>query len=667
MTEQRLKVAVPAPFSDALDYLPGDELPLLPGMRVLVPLGRRQIVGVVVCAPEWIESGDGLRCRPVSRRLDADPTVSAEVLSLCQWAASYYHHPLGEVLAAALPGALRKPPSARARPPRARRPRAVAIASGAASAKNVLSDEQAAVVGALAQESEFQVSLLEGVTGSGKTEIYLNRVQAVLDQGRQALVLTPEIGLTPQLEARFRERFGEAVALFHSGLTERARADAWQAAREGRCRVLVGTRSAVFTPLPQLGLIVVDEEHDPSYKQQEGFRYSARDVAIVRGQRAGVPVILGSATPSLESLHNVARGRYRHLRLLARPGERRLPKVRLLDLRTVKLRDGLAPELVESISRHLDQGGQALLFVNRRGYAPALLCHDCGWLAPCPHCDARMTLHRVRGRLICHHCGSEARVPLRCGSCAGSELIPVGQGTERIEDALRRLFPDIRVERIDSDRARRAGELERLLADIRNRDIRLLVGTQMLAKGHDFDGLTLVGVVDVDQALYSGDFRAVERMGQLLTQVAGRAGRGAVAGEVIVQTHQPDHPQLQCWLREGYAGLSKGLLEERRDMGYPPSAHLALLRADALDAGAALQFLKSAASEVGGSGGVDTLGPIPAPMERRANRFRAQLLLRSANRAALQRSLTQLVPRIGALPGARKLRWSIDVDPIDLY
>jgi primosomal protein N' (replication factor Y) len=664
MTEQRLKVAVPAPFPEALDYLP-HELPLEPGMRVQVPLGRRQVVGVVVRAPEWTEADDGLRCRPVTRRLDDEPLIPADVLWLCQWAATYYRYPLGEVLAAALPGTLRKAPPARPRAVRARPPRAVR-SQAPPSAPHPPNAEQAQVLAALAEPGDFQVSLLEGVTGSGKTEIYLHRVQAALDAGKQALVLTPEIGLTPQLEARFRERFGDAVAVFHSGLTERTRADAWQAARAGRCRVLVGTRSAVFTPMPQLGLIVIDEEHDASYKQQEGFRYSARDVAIVRGQRAGLPVILGSATPSLESLHNVSRGRYRHLRLATRPGERRLPKVRLLDLRGIKLRDGLAPELAQAVATHLEQGGQALLFVNRRGYAPSLLCHDCGWLAPCPHCDARMTLHRSRGRLLCHHCGSEAQVPLRCGSCGGPELIPVGQGTERIEDGLRRLFPDVRVERIDSDRTRRAGELERLFGDIRNRDIRILVGTQMLAKGHDFDGLTLVGVVDTDQALYSADFRAIERMGQLLTQVAGRAGRGSVPGEVLVQTHQPDHPQLQCWMREGYSGLSRRLLDERREMGFPPSAHLALLRADALDAGAALRFLREVAAQISGAG-IDALGPIPAPMERRANRFRAQLLLRSTDRVALQGSLGQLLPRIAAIPGSRRVRWSLDVDPIDLY
>lgn len=663
MTEQRLKVAVLAPLPEPLDYSPGELPGLLPGMRVQVPLGRRQVIGVVLGAPQWVERDDGLRCRPVSVALDEAPLIPVDILELCRWASGYYHHPIGEVLAAALPAALRRPSPSRSRATRARARDGI---SPGTSSPHPPTPEQADVLAQLAEGSGFQVSLLEGVTGSGKTEVYLHRVQSALDAGQQALVLTPEIGLTPQLEARFRERFGDAVAVFHSGLTEKVRGEAWRAALDGRCRVLVGTRSAVFTPLPQLGLIVVDEEHDSSYKQQEGFRYSARDVAIVRAQRAGVPVILGSATPSLESLHNVARGRYRHLKLAARPGQRQLPKVRLLDLRGAKLRDGMAPGLFDAMARHLDNGGQALLFVNRRGYAPALLCHDCGWLAPCPHCDARMTLHRTRGRLLCHHCGSEARVPLRCGSCGGAELMPVGQGTERIEDGLRRAFPDVRVERIDSDRTARVGELDRLLRQIRDREIRVLVGTQMLAKGHDFDGITLVGVIDADQALFSGDFRAIERMAQVLTQVAGRAGRGAVAGEVLVQTHQPDHPQLQCWLREGYAGLSQRLLDERREMGFPPATHLALLRADALDAGAALHLLRHVASELG-SAGVEALGPIPAPMERKANRYRAQLLLRSADRSALQNCLAQLVPRIGSIPGSRRVRWSIDVDPIDLY
>ena len=664
MTDHRVKVAVPAPFFHALDYLPGD-LDLAPGMRVQVPLGRRQVIGVVTGLERT--TNDEFKCRPVAAVLDEGATLPDDLMQLCTWAAEYYCHPVGEVFAAALPTALRKPKADK--PVRSRKAKAVDTPGGfVAPAPRTPTPEQTSVLAALAaQPPGFGVSLIEGVTGSGKTEIYLHRAQAAVEAGGQALILTPEIGLTPQLVERVRERFGPQAAVFHSGMTERARTQAWQDCRSGRCPVLVGTRSAVFVPMPKLGLIVIDEEHDASFKQQEGFRYSARDVAVVRAQRAGVPVILGSATPSLESLFNAERGRYQHLRLLARAGSARMPRPTLVDLRGLRLRDGLSPALVDAATRHLEAGGQVLVFVNRRGFSPALLCHDCGWQAPCPHCDARMTLHRARGVLICHHCGSDARVPLRCGQCAGTDLVPVGQGTERVEDGLRALFPDVRVERIDSDRARKAGELDRLFADIHSRDIRILVGTQMLAKGHDFDGLTLVGVVDADQALYSADFRAIERMGQLLTQVTGRAGRGATAGEVLVQTHQPDNPQLQRWMRDGYAGLSRELIEERRLTAFPPHAHLALLRADSLDDRAAVEFLRNVKSLLPANHGIDAMGPVPAPMERRANRMRAQLLLRSPRRADLQRVLAWLVPQLDGLPGVRRVRWSIDVDPLDLY
>lgn len=661
MSEHRAKVAVPAPFFHALDYLPGPFV-LAPGMRVQVPLGRRQVVGVVTSVGP-AEDPD-LRCRPISAAFDEVPLLPPATMELCAWAADYYRHPIGDVFAAALPAALRRKPSARKTASR-KRPRESAPSSPATAPQPT--PEQVQVLDALgAQATGFSVSLIEGVTGSGKTEIYLQRVEAAVRANGQALVLTPEIGLTPQLVERFRARFGDAVAAFHSGLTERERADAWHAAHAGRCSVLIGTRSAVFVPMPRLALIVIDEEHDASFKQQDGFRYSARDLAVVRAHRAGVPVILGSATPSLESRYNADRGRYRHFRLQHRAGSARLPRVELMDLRGQKLQGGLSPGLLDATARHLDAGGQVLMFVNRRGYAPALLCHDCGWQMPCPHCDARLTLHRGQGRLLCHHCGSSLRIPTRCAQCNGMDLIPVGQGTERVEETLRRHFADMRIERFDSDRMRRAGELERLLADVRSGEVRILVGTQMLTKGHDFERLSLVGVLDADQAMYSADFRAMERMGQLLTQVSGRAGRSALPGEVFVQTHQPDHPQLQRWLREGYPGLSRDLLEERRQSGFPPFAHLALLRADALGADVALSFLRAVAAAPSPAS-VEILGPVPAPMERRADRVRAQLLLRAHDRMQLQSVLGWLAPRLDDLPGASRVRWSIDVDPVDLY
>lgn len=661
MMEQRVRVAVPAPLFHALDYLAGS-LAIRRGCRVQVPLGRRQVVGIALSEPGIPDAPEQFTCRPVSACLDETPLLPAAILDLCAWASEYYHHPIGEVFAAALPASLRRPDKSGRRKSKAGKPADVTPVPAPAANE----DQRAVLEGLAALPAGFSVSLLEGVTGSGKTEIYLRRVENILAQGGQALVLTPEIGLTPQLVERFRARFGALVSVFHSGLGEKARTEAWRAAQSGTCHVLIGTRSAVFVPLPRLALVVVDEEHDASFKQQEGFRYSARDVAIIRAQQAGVPVILGSATPSLESLYNAERGRYQHFVLPGRARAQDMPRLRLIDTRGVALVHGLAPELLDATQRHLDAGGQVLMFVNQRGYAPALLCHDCGWTAPCPHCDARLTLHRARSRLVCHHCASETRLPTRCGQCAGSTLVPVGQGTERVEDTLREQFPGARIERMDSDRARKAGELDRLLADIRSRAIQILVGTQMLAKGHDFDGLSLVGVVATDQALYSADFRAVERMAQLLTQVSGRAGRGATRGEVLVQTREPEHPQLQAWLRGGYRSLAKSLIEERRVAGLPPFAHLALLRADALEAGSSMTFLRHAADMLHGRG-VDIMGPVPAPMERRANRYRAQLLLRSTHRARLQKLLASSVPELQSLPGARKVRWSVDVDPLDLY
>ena len=667
MMEQRIKVAVPAPFPEALDYLPPeqDSSAIQPGTRVLVPLGRRKLVGIVM-SRTTATAADGLKCRPISEVLDATPLVSGAILQLCRWAASYYHHPIGEVLAAALPARLRQPKPLPVSKRRSTQPQKLVDAASPSAPPRPTIEQSFVLEGLATQPASFNVSLIEGVTGSGKTEIYLRRVAEAVSSGAQALMLTPEIGLTPQLVSRFRERFGDAVGVFHSGLTDKARTEQWLAAAEGSCKVMIGTRSAVFVPLPDLGLILIDEEHDASFKQQDGFRYSARDVAIMRGQQASIPVILGSATPSLESLHNVRGARYRHFRLQERVGTRQLPAVSLLDLRGIKLTHGLSPALLDTTERHLNAGGQVLMFVNRRGYAPALLCHDCGWAAQCPHCDARLTLHRARGRLICHHCASEARPPARCGQCSSANLIAVGQGTERIEEALRERFPDHVIERIDSDRARRAGEMERMLDDIHSGRTRILVGTQMLAKGHDFERLSLVGVVCADEALYSTDFRASERMGQLLTQVAGRAGRGQLAGEVLVQTHVPQHPVLQAWLREGYSGLTQTLLDERRIASLPPHAHLALIRADALNASAPMDFLRAASGLIH-TAFVETMGPIPAPMERKANRLRAQLMLRAHKRSHLQRLLTDLIPQLHSLPGARRIRWSVDVDPIDLY
>ena len=719
-------IAVPAPLHRLFDYqVPAAAAALAPGMRVRVPFGRQRLVGVVAKAPRVIEA-EGRGYKFIEAVLDEAPVFPADLWALCRWASDYYQYPLGEVLAAALPGPLRRGDAAAIRrehllrlsesglaamatlPARARLQRALLeelatcpctraqlserqpgaarqlrkaieqgwiaevpleatdAASGPAPAPT---PEQAAVLERLRSSSSgFSVSLLEGVTGSGKTEVYLCLAADALARGEQVLVLAPEIGLTPQLLARFKQRFGHGVFSFHSGMSENERADTWLRARAGEARIVIGTRSAVLVPFAKLGLLVIDEEHDPSFKQQDSFRYSARDLAILRARKLEVPVLLGSATPSLETLHNARSGRYHHLKLASRVQQSAPPKIHALDVRTRALDHGLSAPMFEAIERHLQAGGQILMFINRRGFAPVLLCHDCGWSAPCLRCDAHMTLHRGRGRLICHHCGAQQKAPVACPSCESKSLVPVGQGTERVEEALRARFPQKRVERIDSDRLRRAGELERLLADIRSGDIHILVGTQILAKGHDFAGLTLVGIVSADQALYGSDFRAIERMGQMVTQVAGRAGRGARRGEVILQTHEPEHPLLRTLVDGGYGALSDALLEERRMAGLPPFSHLALLRAEAAQADAPLRFLNEARRMMmADCAGVQVSDAIPAGMGKRAGNTRAQLLLQSSSRAALQRRLSDWITQLEKLPTARRVRWSLDVDPGDLY
>lgn len=716
MATPALQVAVPTPLHGVFDYRRAPETQLAPGCRVRVPFGRRQLVGIVMGADDSELPANKLRAH--GEVLDESPLLPADVLALAQWAARYYQEPIGQVLAACIPTGLRQGRAVGAReqawlritaageaalpglPARAvaqRRlletlaqgPQPQAGLGGAALKRLLeqgwvelftaeaaplalrepprLTNEQQTVLSALLSQQGFQASLLEGVTGSGKTEVYAAWIDELLAQDRQVLVLAPEIGLTPQLVARLQARFGASVGAYHSGLTEAERARSWQAARKGELQILVGTRSAVFTPLPKLGAIIVDEEHDPSYKQQEGFRYHARDLAVLRAQHRQVPVLLGTATPALETLHNARAGRYAHLKLAERANRRPPPAVATVDLRRQKLDEGVSQLLIERIDEHLQAGGQALLFINRRGYAPVLLCHDCGWIAPCRNCDARMTLHRGRERLICHHCGSEQKVPPACPACDTEQpLLAVGQGTERIESLLRKHFPARRVERLDSDRLRKAGELARLLEDARTGAIDILVGTQILAKGHDFAGLSLVGIVNVDQALFGSDFRALERMGQMVTQVAGRAGRGERAGEVLLQTHQPEHPMLRTLVERGYGALCEALLDERQMGGLPPFSHLALLRAEAPQLGAALQFLQDAAAVLDRKR-VQVMGPIPAPMERVAGRSRAQLLLRSPSRSQLQSVLAGWAAGLAELPAARRVRWSLDVDPVDLF
>ena len=728
MAQPILKVALDTPLRQVFDYWPPAEGPaaaLLPGLRVRVPFGRRHLVGMLVGVAERSEL-PASRLRAAQQILDAEPVFDAHTFGLLLWAADYYHHPIGEVFAAAMPAAVRQgrplfdavvhwsltdagrdelsTPSDRRSPKRralmqwllpeghaeeaqlreagfgpgqwlsaARRgwlarheSRPAVDPPRPVSSPVVLEPGQAAALQAITDAlGRFEAHLLFGVTGSGKTEVYLRAIEVALARGRQALVLVPEIGLTPQLLARFTERFGAGIAVLHSALAGSERHDAWCAARSGDARIVIGTRSAVFTPLPQLGLIVVDEEHDTSFKQQEGFHYSARDLAVLRAQRAGIPVLLGSATPSLESLENVAAGRYRQSHLPARAGGAQAARMTLVDLRRHAGEQGLSQPAIAAIDSHLRSGGQVIVFLNRRGFAPTLFCCACGWSATCAHCDARMTLHRRAQKLRCHHCGAEAPVPTACGACH-QPLTPVGQGTERIEETLQRLFPQAPLARMDRDAVSSRGTLLRVLDRVHSGEAKILVGTQMLTKGHHFPEVSLVVILDADQGLFATDYRATERLAQTITQVAGRAGRAARAGEVLIQTRYPEHPLLSRLIETGYEGFAADALAERREAQWPPYSRLALLRADARDPQVVDDFLRAAAALARLPREVRLLGPATALMARRADRHRAHLLVEAPLRPALQRFLADWLPRVQALKAARGLRWSIDVDPTEV-
>jgi primosomal protein N' (replication factor Y) len=512
------------------------------------------------------------------------------------------------------------------------------------------------------------VLLIDGVTGSGKTEVYLQRMKDVIDQGRQVLVLAPEIGLTPQLVARLRDRLGIEPALLHSGLADVERLAAWRAARAGAARLVVGTRSAIFTPLRNPGLIIVDEEHDPSFKQQEGLRYSARDLAIVRAKHLDIPVVLGTATPTLEMLHHCREGSYRLIRLPVRAGGAQQPAMRLVDTLRAPAVDGISEPLSEAIGKHLESGGQALVFLNRRGFAPTLICASCGHIAGCERCDSRLTVHAQNQELRCHHCGASRPLDTLCGEC-GETVKPLGEGTQRVEEALAARFPKHVITRVDSDSTQRKGAMHAVLEYATSGDADILVGTQMLSKGHHFPKLTLVGIVNADQGLFGTDFRSAERMAQSIVQVAGRAGRESRRGEVLIQTAFPDNPFWATLIEGGYERVADQALSERQITRWPPFTRLALLRAAAHKHHDAQQFLEQVRDLIAAEADetLRVLGPVDAPMARRAGRYRVQLLLQSSDRRTLHRILGRLRPALEEQPLARKVRWSIDVDPIELF
>ncbi|MDR2195298.1 MAG: primosomal protein N' [Gallionellaceae bacterium] len=721
-----VRVALDVPLSTLFDYTLPPGLSAAPGQRVLVPFGRKQVVGVVLeCADDTTLAAE--RIKPIVAALDDVPPLSDELLALLRFCSDYYHYPLGQTVLSALPTRLRAPEritfkqdtsyalSAAGRaldlaqlPKRkivqrrlldalrqstlsASQLRALSPSAPAALAAllqagwvepreevepsraisfdnaHTLTDEQHQAVEAVAQSQGYGCFLLHGVTGSGKTEVYVHLMHRVLQQGGQVLLLVPEINLTPQLEGYFRNRFPDAeLVSLHSGLADGERAQNWLRAQSGHARIVIGTRLAVFTPLPKLALLIVDEEHDASFKQQDSLRYSARDVAVFRARQRNVPVLLGSATPSLESYHNAQNGRYHLLRLKRRAqADARLPQVRCIDVRKEASVDGIGEPLAAALAQRLARGEQSLVFINRRGYAPVLMCGACGWLSGCPNCAGKLVLHLRDRCLRCHHCGHQERVPLACPNCGNADLQPVGVGTQRVENALQERFPAARILRVDRDSTRNKGAWNAMRRRIQEDAVDILVGTQILAKGHDFPNLTLVGVLNPDGALYSADFRASEKLYAQLAQVAGRAGRAGKPGEVVIQTAFPDHPLFRALREHDYDAWAEMLLAERRIAGFPPFVYQALLSAEGREEGAVYDFLRRAREAAQAQESqVEVYGVVPAAMPRRANHSRAQLLVQSDSRKTLQQFLRIWKGVLDTLP-AQKLRWSLDVDPME--
>ncbi len=720
-----IRIALDVPLSTLFDYVESVDAPLEIGQRVLVPFGRKQMLGVAM-----ERAGDsGLapdRLKPVTKVLKDVPPLSAELLTLLRFCSDYYHYPLGVTVLSALPARLRtiEPlvlkqsldytlsaagkalnvatlPKRRVVQQRILQALRQAPLSGAQlrslspsapialkslleagwvetctaetramhafSDAHALTAEQQQAVDAVTEQTGYGCFLLHGITGSGKTEVYVHLMHEILRRGGQVLLLVPEINLTPQLENYFRSRFPEVdLASLHSGLAESERARNWLKAQSGEARIILGTRLAVFTPLPKLGLLLVDEEHDPSYKQQDGLRYSARDVAIFRASQRGVPIVLGSATPSLESWYNAQNGRYKLLKLTqraVRPAT--LPVVRCMDITKLPLQDGLSEPLLTAMEARLQRKEQSLIFINRRGYAPVLMCTSCGWMSECKHCVGKLVLHQKDRSLRCHHCGFRQRVPHACPTCGDADLKPVGIGTQRLEETLQSRFPQARILRVDRDSTRNKGAWNAMRKQIHDGAADILIGTQMLAKGHDFPNLTLVGVINPDGALYSADFRASEKLFAQLTQVGGRAGRADKTGEVIVQTAFPNHPLFQALRAHDFEIWAQTLLAERQMAGFPPFVFQALLSAEGKQESEANNFLKQARSAAQDLRmPVEVYGVVPAAMPKRANHHRAQLLVQADKRRALAEFLRAWKPILNDLP-ASKLRWALDVDPME--
>ena len=681
-----VRVALDVPLPGPFDYRSDAPVPV--GLRVIVPFGRRKMIGVVVENPAE-PSFDPKQIRPIEQVLDDLPPFDEDWLRLARFAAEYYQRPLGEVMLPTLPPPLRKPTAYQGKRsaggPVARldnRKRKAARTPAKADQPPELNDAQRTAVDTIGALTGFKPVLLHGVTGSGKTEVYLRAAEKVLAQGRQVLLMVPEINLTPQLEGALRARLEalvgpDGLAVMHSGLSDGERLQAWTRAQRGDARMLLGTRMSIFAPLSKLGLIVVDEEHDASYKQQDGLRYSARDLAVWRAHDLNIPVVLGSATPSLETWQHAERGRYLRLTLPGRARSSTLPSMRLVDTRRLQMKHGMSPQLLEAIGLRLERKEQSLIFLNRRGYSPVLHCQSCAWVSNCPRCTAFTVLHRTDGRghrLQCHHCGYQAPVPRACPECGDQDLAPMGRGTQRVEEHLAELFPEARILRIDADSTRKKGSAEALFASVHAGDVDILVGTQMVAKGHDFARLGLVGVLNSDSMLFAHDFRAPERLFAQLMQVAGRAGRHQGNGEVLIQTGYPEQPVYQALLRHDYAGFARHALHERESTGLPPFVYQALLTAEARDLKVAQAFLERArvlpegewAADFPGLDAIMLYDPVPLRVVRVANIERAQLLVESSSRPALQAFLASWSHHLPYIANEARVRWQLEVDPLEI-
>ena len=727
-----LKIALPVPLRRCFDYLVHEHMldqPPQPGLRVKVPFGKaKTLTGMVLDTAHGSELPPD-KLKYVSSFIDAVPLFDSIHLQLLEWAAGYYHHPVGEVLLGTLPvtlktgkpakkvaaycwqltetGRLTDPGDLRRAPKQARLLQLLSTLPAEQLQQQLQQREWRAALNALAKKDmvhrteyvplEFsreqpqkrislnqaqrqaadtvcgtldaaQRYLLYGVTGSGKTEVYIEIIRKVIAAGRQALVLVPEIGLTPQFVDRIRNSINTRLAVMHSSLADGERLQSWLDARDGRASVILGTRSAIWTPLKNPGLFIIDEEHDLSYKQHEGFRYSARDIAIMRAKLSGVPIVLGSATPSMESLQNVENGKFTLLTLAGRTGDAGHPSIRLIDMRNRQMVGALSGEMVNAVSSELQKKHQVLLFLNQRGFSPVIMCHACGWIAKCDRCDRHMIYHKQQNKFSCHHCNSQSRLASKCPDCGGNELLQIGHGTERLAETLSEQFPEARILRIDRDSTRRKGAMKKMIDMINAGDADILIGTQMLAKGHHFPKLTLVGIIDSDRGLFSADFRAGERMAQLFIQVSGRAGREGEKGTVLIQTHYPRHPLIQSMADCDYTEFSKLILQERRETNLPPYSYLAMLRVEDYQLANIEHFLADARELLATTGeGLEIHGPMPAILEKKAGRLRYQLVIQSNNRGLLQHTLEPWSRALEALGSAAKVRWSLDVDPQEMF